>query len=371
MSWFNNLKDDFDLTLPKQIPFDCDYEKALTDDLNKYQEKLKSIVAPKYLIDLVKEECDRLLNSITNYYRGDIPAALNIISDILDSFEKQDVIISDWKQSFGINGFISYLNNNNIAYMPEMIFYKARVSDKVEDYSAKDMIHIPFSKREKISSQRFSIPGLPCVYLGTSSYDCWLELNRPSRSNFNVSPVKLVEHYKILNLVSSWNMITQLSKIKEWIICLNQEKLIEELMVMWPLVCATSYKVENSDNRNFKSEYIISQLLMQVAASKNIDGICYYSKRIDDIYAFPFCINLALPAEYKGEKELSNKIQKGLQISRPINFEEFSLLDDQIKHRYVQSNFHIGIDSKLAGLALDYTNTEFCKFDGYLKSFLT
>ncbi len=32
---------------------------------------------------------------------------------------------------------------------------------------------------------------LPCLYLGTTSYVCWLELGRPADHEFNVSPVQL------------------------------------------------------------------------------------------------------------------------------------------------------------------------------------
>ena len=36
----------------------------------------------------------------------------------------------------------------------------------------KDMFHIPFEKRHLVSGQRFSIHGVPSVYLGESIYDC-------------------------------------------------------------------------------------------------------------------------------------------------------------------------------------------------------
>lgn len=79
-----------------------------------------------------------------------------------------------------------------------------------------------------VSTQRFSIPGVPCLYLGTTSYVCWLEMDKPHDSEFNVY--------------------------------------------------ATSFSIKNKE-RKFKSEYIVSQLIMQCLSELLIDGIAYASKK--------------------------------------------------------------------------------------------
>lgn len=62
------------------------------------------------------------------------------------------------------------------------------------------MLHLPFPMRGKTGNYRFSIPGIPSLYLGNSSYACWLELGRPAEYKFNVSPVVLDGSQKIFNL---------------------------------------------------------------------------------------------------------------------------------------------------------------------------
>lgn len=96
-------------------------------------------------------------------------------------------------------------------------FYKARVSDFITNYSAYDMLHISFSERDKIKTQRFSVPGLPCIYLGTSSYVCWLELNKPSDEKFNVYAFKVDENFRVFNLalLSRYNGESKLSNMCE------------------------------------------------------------------------------------------------------------------------------------------------------------
>ncbi|MFW8247620.1 hypothetical protein ACOIDW_27415, partial [Klebsiella pneumoniae] len=43
----------------------------------------------------------------------------------------------------------------------------------------EEIFHIPFTERQNVSAQRYSVAGLPCLYLGTSLYVCWQEMNKP------------------------------------------------------------------------------------------------------------------------------------------------------------------------------------------------
>jgi hypothetical protein len=43
----------------------------------------------------------------------------------------------------------------------------------------EEMFHVPFELRHKIAPQRYSIPGLPSLYLGGSLYTCWVEMRQP------------------------------------------------------------------------------------------------------------------------------------------------------------------------------------------------
>lgn len=78
-------------------------------------------------------------------------------------------------------------------------FFRARISKEPLTY--KDMWHIPFKQRSKVSTERFSMPGIPCLYLATSSYGCWLEMNKPPYDEFWVSSFLPINNkMKILNL---------------------------------------------------------------------------------------------------------------------------------------------------------------------------
>lgn len=198
----------------------------------------------------------------------------------------------------------------NIKNYP-LSFFRARLNNSCLD--KKDMLHIPFYNRELVSTQRFSIPGVPCLYLGTTSYVCWLEMDKPQDNIFNISSFKLPKDLKILNLAIDTNLI------KNQIQLVNQSsgkkkdnntKLLNLMIELMPLVYATSFSIKNT-NRKFKSEYIISQLIMQCLNELKIDGIAYISKKVkNSILAFPQCINLAIPMK---TNKLSNK-----KINMPI-----------------------------------------------------
>ena len=117
------------------------------------------------------------------YYNGCVLEAQSIVNRLINEFEEDGIAISDI--------------NNSIAFPPagcddrysEVQFFRARLNDVVVDYSANEMLHIPFSCREIVKSERFSIPGLPCLYLANSTYACWIEMGRPADYRFNVSPI--------------------------------------------------------------------------------------------------------------------------------------------------------------------------------------
>ncbi len=57
-------------------------------------------------------------------------------------------------------------------------FYRARLSE-AKPFTRGNLFHIPADLRYNVATQRFTIHGLPCLYLGGSTYVCWRELGEP------------------------------------------------------------------------------------------------------------------------------------------------------------------------------------------------
>src|SRR5690606_13295688 len=110
--------------------------------------------------------------------------------------------------------------------------YRARIGSG--NFSKTDFLHIPFNKRGLVSTQRFSIAGVPSMYFGLTSYVCWLELDKPADNLFNIAAYELPKVMKVLNLAIPQSMINGYS---------NDDNLVDQFISMielFPLVIATS-----------------------------------------------------------------------------------------------------------------------------------
>jgi len=146
-----------------------------------------------------------------------------------------------------------------------------RSSKEYYMYDSGNMFHIPFNKRNLVTNQRYSIPGFPCLYLGTSLYVCWEELNRPDLETINCAAFRNTTVLDFLTIdLPTWSQIKDVIAFKRIIIY---------------LLCTIIVKDRNA---SFKFEYLIPQLIMQClvtyneTASKKIDGIAYISSRYYD-----------------------------------------------------------------------------------------
>ena len=66
----------------------------------------------------------------------------------------------------------------------------------------KDLFHVPFQNRHLISTNRYSIVGIPCLYLAGSTYLCWEEMGRTPLDDVYASRFQInkEETLQVLNL---------------------------------------------------------------------------------------------------------------------------------------------------------------------------
>ncbi len=144
----------------------------------------------------------------------------------------------------------SFLHGLNTNPMPIGVrLYKARESKSNYLFKKDELFHIPYDKRDKIGNQRFSVSGMPCLYLATSSYVCWEELGRVDFNlcNFcgfsNQKEVPIYD-FSLPPKVNSLNDVKRICAI---------------------LSCSLSAKRESL----FKEEYILPQCLLQAMILKH------------------------------------------------------------------------------------------------------
>lgn len=369
--------------LPIKIAEDNRYYTDLCQCLDKYETVVQSSdVIPALVKHKTAKNIAHIKNSLVFYYSGKFEKAKKEIEEIIDCY-LETPLISKIDESPAFYGFL------DIDSGIEPTFFRARVGRG--EYSHSDLLPIPMTLRQKISTQRFSVPGIPCFYLGSTSYCCWLEMDKPRDEEFNVSAVKLCGDKKILDLafdMTTLNMINiygQVDNPKTITLRTDFKKIAENMIELWPLVCATSF-VNKNHTTTFRSEYIISQIIMQIVSElPDVYGIAYLSKRIDNNLesgAFPLAVNLVIPnlqnvdsfEDYNHSKKYSDQLY-GVEMSQPFNFMDYikfsihlreaAKMDDLI-WRSTLANEHNSRLSVLDSELIPYYRTYFGRFDDYL-----
>lgn len=292
------------------LPIEVECGNLVFTELFKRWDKFVKLVSEtEWLQDslpIVRKSIQYIKRAIKCYYALDIVASNNAIRNLLKVIQN--------------TSFVSELDKL-YCDAESSLWYRARVGD-FNSYTKDDMKHIPFDKRKKITNQRYSINGIPCLYLGSSILSCWEEMNRPSSDSLWVNwyRPKYPTATKILNLGLTAYMLAH----PEYINTTNfrREQIIHEFFELWILQSACSVIVKETD-RTFIEEYIVPQLLMQNISHSGIDGVQYFSVKMQDAYFEQYgwlARNLAFPAKdtMKGEK-YSKEIDEMFTSSIPVN----------------------------------------------------
>lgn len=258
-------------------------------------------------------------------------------------------------------------------------FYRIRISENYS-LSKKELFHIPFDLRERVNTQRFSIPGLPCLYLGDSIYVCWEELNRPPMEKMHIVRCDLSKssfNFLLLNTTSLevYNKCFKSNPHGNFLGVLNS------FLVLWPTLFTCSLHVYKAD-QPFKPEYVFPQHILQWILSKEgIDGILYKSNKVsilnsvNNIGSFS---NLAIPVRSKSSYGFCPILLQSVMLTTPISW---SLLDiagnpegnkSPKSDQDLKSNIgRISFIELLEGERSHYANTKFGMLEKRLKTMRT
>ncbi|MEG2640633.1 MAG: RES domain-containing protein [Bacilli bacterium] len=368
-SWIEGLtltdEDKYKYLTPISIETDSEYLVEVKKLFDNIEKDILDFKAPKIYLDVIKNYKMKIIDCITKYYSGDIVDSYDSITSIIEEFKKNGISISTISNSISFNN-CDFLIGEEKYHIKDFEFFRARFTEKATDFLPNEMTHIPFNERGKIANQRFSLTGLPCLYLGSTSYCCWEEMKRPSDHNFNVSAIRLKKDFKILNLTINTPIL--LKYLEFFKISKDSQHKSLLFFKLWIITLVTSFKVKE-DNRLFKSEYIIPQIIMLACKKMNIDGVAYLSKQTkNDEFASRIAVNLALLAKYNNEDELSS-ICNDLQISQSYNYSMYKQLS--LPNTYKDYNLHIQTSNTATNIGsyemqFEYKQTYFYKFDKFL-----
>lgn len=328
-------------TLPKQAykeTFPIFLSKCYSEFLQCLDQLDKGTIVDKLhsIRQTLEQVCNSLLKSLNSYYAG-------FHTQAYSEFEEAISLIHD---------FLFPKNPGKLAFNDQEAYYRARVGLNYQ-YERHEIFHIPFELREFVTTQRFSVPGLPCLYLSNSTYVCWEELKRPHIDKMQVSRFKLEDkNFNFLNISLTPNFMCLMFEnfmTQHYLDFTKQDKqhaldsmdsLTLYSIMTWPLIAACSVKVKKQDAA-FKPEYIFPQFLLQwVTYSKNVDGIKYSSVEANANYSLDFgeLVNFAIPVKEIRPSGYCRKLQNAFSLTRPVSWEILSIINPNIT-QHDQSKF--------------------------------
>jgi hypothetical protein len=292
----------------------------------------------------------------------------------------------------GIEKLFSTLSGSkhNRAFPSEMEFfsecvlhpplYRVRAigsTTAAKQLSRTDIFHVPFESRRRVGNQRYSVAGLPCLYLGSSIWICWQELNRPELDNVWVSRFRLAEDVRVLDLqfppIFAWHLFGALRKPQgaqgktqpKELLDRFDERFVTSYILCWPLLAACSIKVESVDG-SFFPQYIVPQMLLQwVTKERKVDGIRYFSTKTPaeeaDVYAY---CNYVFPAREIAAFGHCAHLRKKFHLTAPIPWEFLQIVD--IHETYFGPSNAQAVVNLSEDFRVFYSNTEFFRSESKL-----
>lgn len=158
------------------------------------------------------------------------------------------------------NTFFSEIKTSFIGYLsPSDTLYRMRESAGYQLFNSKEqMFHIPFELKHKTQCVRYCIPCLPSLYLSSSVYNCWKEMNMPDLETANVAMFQANRKIPYVDL-----------SFPE-----KKEPFKEEELDMLPLIIALDMPVVNRYSPT-KLEYRLSQLVMECVIRLRDSNDCF------------------------------------------------------------------------------------------------
>lgn len=271
-----------------------------------------------------------ILNTIDTYYQGDLSKAYTILSKAL--------------KEANITGYLK----KDLELKPNSNLFRIRLSNQNYPLSKEELFHIPFQLRTKVNTQRYSIPGLPSLYLANSIYVAWEELKRPGMHEIHAA--RITNNRPLMMLDLTTDIFVKNNDLVDntaygW-------QLLYKVMV-WPLIAACSVKVQNPDDP-FKPEYVIPQLLLQWVNKEKVYGIKYSSTHIDlsKTKHDGFFYNIVIPVRtFDRESGQCPDLLSAFSSTQvlPLQIRQFITASDRLAH---QGNVHRDINPDIYGIEL-------------------
>ena len=273
----------------------------------------------KYVVEEKTEICDNTGLSLSTIM-GRIDQTESTIRQVLSAFLRGN-------QQNALQKTHKMMQAMKFAVLsPEFPMYKCRENAKLFHFTKDEMFHIPYDKRNLVGNQRYSLSGLPCLYLGGSSYICWEELGRKDLSSTNYCGYSLKEDINMFDFllpveINNPHQIRRIVLILACSMAANRESLFKPEYILSQSILHTLI------NRSF---YNHSQFCLRFYSSHLLNGDAdYYNKDFANHDFLARYVNYVFPAASSKSEGYSDDLRKVFNQTETVSLLHETILNPE------------------------------------------
>jgi len=353
--------------LPKR--YDEDIERYLAQLFNDYVEGVARLSmkgtgarAVRNEIGTIQGLSQGILSTLDQYLSGHTFDAFQKFSDTIGQVRHRlQNLVLPLVDLLGVNQ-----SKRGFEYHGDL--YRLRTGPLTQ-LTKRDIFHIPFEKRQLVASQRYSIPGLPSLYLASSLWIAWEELGRPDLASIHASRFEGKGGLRVLDFGWSPSLAGGFSVFGDSDGAEAFGEFAQGQAIIWPLIAAC-FLVRRHPGTPFVPEYIIPQFLLQwVQREKDLDGIRYFSTKLAAMDgAKNRAFNFVFPVRHKAPRGICGGLQDSFALTPPVSWPMLQSWQPKIMGAQLPAP---GTLDLAEGFPVAYSETEFFALEQKLKGGLS
>ena len=313
-----------------------DLENAISYERNPLiQKEMCDLV--EFHISEIMENASKIIQVFSLYTEGKIVAASNKAFEVFDDMKPQ------------------LMQRYSGAFHKTCYFRIRSAEGKDIPLDRKELFHIPQSKNYLVDTERYSMPGHPCLYLASQSQLAWYECGEPKQFLISMFDIPQEENNYLKFVDFSEKLMPLMHSFLSWFHNEDDKDVVRKYLLKYlctyPLRAACSVGVEHP-NGKFKEEYIVPQLLLQwVVNDTDFDGISYESCKDSDVVKCLGGHNVVLVTKEFDNEGYDVRLRECIKVGEPSYFDLTKIkvaseLEDHMKDRNIENEpFYWGMDS--------------------------
>ncbi len=314
----------------------------LRDNFEEYVKDVKEALKPEDNPLVGADMCEMVSEQV-----GNIEKNASLLIEVFELYNSGKIVPASQKAFEVFDNMKPQLMQRYSGAFRLETYYRIRAVNDSNPFplERKELFHIPFNKNYLVGTERYSMPGHPCLYLASQAELCWYECGKPEKfaiSKFDIPQgednyMKFIDFSeKLMPLMHSFFSWFHNEKDKEQV-----RLYLLKYICTYPLRAACSIVVEHPGSR-FIEEYIMPQLLLQwVLNDDDFDGIRYESCSSSDEVKSMGGHNLVLVTNHFDDDGYDKKLRTNIKVGEPKVFDINTImvhpgLEDCLNGRYIK-----------------------------------